>query len=138
MVPRLLAAFRPDVLVTQLGIDTHVLDPITHLGLTTQGFAEVVGELGKTAAPAWMALGGGGYDLQAVSRAWTLAFAQMAGQELPDEVPESYRSRYGVDRLSDEPPEMQESVAGDTRVFAEASVQAVHSLVFPLHGIRFA
>ena len=138
VVPRLLAAFRPDVLVTQLGIDTHVLDPITHLRLTTQGFAEAVGEFGKIAAPAWLALGGGGYDLQAVSRAWTLAFGQMAGQDLPDEVPESYRSRYGVDRLSDEPPEIQESVASDTRVFAEASVQAVHSLVFPLHGIRFA
>ncbi len=138
VVPRLLAAFRPDVLVTQLGIDTHILDPITHLSLTTQGFAEVVGEFGKTAAPAWLALGGGGYDLQAVSRAWTLAFARMAGQDLPDEVPETYRSRYGVERLKDEPPEIQESVASDTRVFAEASVQAVHSLVFPLHGIRIA
>ena len=138
IVPRLLAAFRPDVLVTQLGIDTHVLDPITHLRLTTQGFAEAVGEFGKIAVPAWLALGGGGYDLQAVSRAWTLAFGQMAGQDLPDEVPESYRSRYGVDTLSDEPPEIQQSVASDTRVFAEASVQAVHSLVFPLHGIRFA
>ena len=138
VVPRLLSAFRPDVLVTQLGIDTHLLDPITHLALTTQGFAEAVAEFGKTAPPAWLALGGGGYDLQAVSRAWTMAFAAMAGQELPDEVPESYRDRYRVERLRDEPPTIQDSVTSDSRVFAEASVQAVHSLVFPLHGIRFA
>ncbi len=138
VVPRLLAAFRPDVLVTQLGIDTHLLDPITHLALTTQGFAEAVGEFGRTAPPAWLALGGGGYDLQAVSRAWTMAFAAMAGQDLPDDVPESYRDRYGVERLRDEPPTIQDSVTSDSRVFAEASVQAVHSLVFPLHGIRFA
>ena len=138
VVPRLLAAFRPDVLVTQLGIDTHMLDPITHLALTTQGFAETVGEFGKSAPPAWLALGGGGYDLHAVSRAWTMAFAAMAGQELPNEVPDSYRDRYGVDRLRDEPPTIQDSVTSDSRVFAEASVQAVHGLVFPLHGIRFA
>ncbi len=138
VVPRLLAAFRPDVLVTQLGIDTHLLDPITHLALTTQGFAEAVGEFRKAAPPLWLALGGGGYDLQAVSRAWTMAFAAMAGHELPDEVPETYRDRYGVNRLRDEPPTIQDSVTNDSRVFAEASVQAVHSLVFPLHGIRFA
>ena len=34
----LLDAFRPDVLVSQLGIDSHYRDPITHLALTTQGF----------------------------------------------------------------------------------------------------
>ncbi len=138
VVPRLLAAFRPDVLVTQLGIDTHLLDPITHLALTTQGFAEAVGEFRKAAPPLWLALGGGGYDLQAVSRAWTMAFAAMAGHELRDEVPEAYRNRYGVERLRDEPPTIQDSVTSDSRMFAEASVQAVHSLVFPLHGIRFA
>ena len=38
VVPPLLAAFRPDVLVTQLGIDSHYEDPITHLALTVQGF----------------------------------------------------------------------------------------------------
>ena len=136
VVPRLLSAFRPDVLVTQLGIDSHFLDPITHLALTTQGFAEVVGEFDKLRPPTWLALGGGGYDLQAVSRAWTLAFAAMSGRQLPDAIPESYRERYGVDTLSDEPPSLNEQVASDGRTFAEASVQAIHGLVFPLHGIR--
>ena len=40
----LLDAYRPDVLVSQLGIDSHYRDPITHLALTTQGFGKVVAE----------------------------------------------------------------------------------------------
>ncbi len=58
VVPPLLEAFDPDVLVTQLGIDTHYRDPITHLALTVQGFGEVVAEF-PGLAPKWLALGGG-------------------------------------------------------------------------------
>ena len=42
----LLRRFRPDALVTQLGIDSHFKDPITHLALSVQGHAAVVEELG--------------------------------------------------------------------------------------------
>ena len=34
----LIDKFNPDILVTQLGIDSHFNDPITHLNQTTQGF----------------------------------------------------------------------------------------------------
>jgi len=40
-------------------------------------------------APAWVALGGGGYSITNVARAWTLAWAVMNGIHLPDELPES-------------------------------------------------
>ena len=136
VVPPLLEAFRPDVLVTQLGIDSHYLDPITHLMQTVQGFGAVVRELdGK--APKWLALGGGGYDLQAVARAWAVAFGIMAGQDLPVGIPSSYREKYDVASLSD-PDELPvtESITKDCKSFAESSVQAVHQLIFPTHGIR--
>ena len=137
VVPPLITAFAPDVLVTQLGIDSHYLDPITHLALTTQGFEEAVGEFGKLAPSRWLALGGGGYDLQAVARAWTMAFGVISGQELSDEVPEPYRSQYNVHSLRDQQElPIEQSAARDTRVFAEASVQAVHRLIFPTHGMR--
>ena len=136
VVPRLIESFSPDVLVTQLGIDSHYLDPITHLGLTVQGFGQAVAELGKLARR-WLAFGGGGYDLHAVARAWTTAYGVMSGQEFPDEIPESYRARYGVAALRDsDVPEITTRVARETRAFAESSVQAVHSLIFPSHGIR--
>ncbi|MGH2543572.1 MAG: acetoin utilization protein AcuC, partial [Ardenticatenaceae bacterium] len=136
VVPPLLQRFRPDALVTQLGIDSHYLDPITHLALTVQGFAEAVAELARLAPAKWLALGGGGYDLQAVARAWASAFGVMSEQDFSNEIPEAYRSRYGIESLRD--PEalgIQENVVKDSRAFAEASVQAVQRLIFPAHGI---
>ena len=133
----LLDAFRPDALVSQLGIDSHYRDPITHLALTTQGFGKVVAEFAGR-APKWLALGGGGYDLQAVARSWTLAYGVMSEQDLDDEIPQSYRAKYGVDTLPDTDPlpDIVHSAQKDARTFAEASVAAVQSLIFPTHGIR--
>lgn len=132
----LLERFRPDALVTQLGIDSHFRDPITHLALTAQGHAAAVAELARLGAPKWLALGGGGYDLQAVARAWTLDFALMSEQTLPDELPQAYAAQYGVATLrdADELP-IPANTLQDTRAFAEASAQAIRRLLFPAHGL---
>lgn len=132
----LLERFRPDVLVTQMGIDSHFRDPITHLALSVQGHTAAVNELGRAGAPKWLTLGGGGYDLQAVARAWAMDFALLSEQQLPNEIPQAYSDRYGVASLHDldELP-IQEQTVADTRTFAEASVQAVQRLVFPSHGL---
>ena len=42
VVPPLIRAFVPDVLVTQLGIDSYHTDPITHLQLTSRGYVEII------------------------------------------------------------------------------------------------
>ena len=135
----LLDAFRPDVLVSQLGIDSHFRDPITHLALTTQGFGKVVSKFSGS-APKWLALGGGGYDLQAVARSWTLAYGVMSEQNLDDTIPESYRTKYGVETLPDTErlPDIVHKSQSDAKTFAEASVGAVQGLIFPTHGIRSA
>ena len=136
VVPPLIEAFRPDALVTQIGIDSHFKDPITHLMLTVQGFGQTVRKLAQIAPAKWLALGGGGYDLQAVARAWTTAYGVMSEQEFPNEIPESYREQYDVESLADTDVPIDDSVQKDTRAFAEASVKAVHSLIFPSHGMR--
>lgn len=87
IVPRLLEAFRPDVIVSQLGVDAFRDDPLANLELTTNGFCRVVSYLENHAA-AWVALGGGGYHVDNVARAWTLAWALMNGVELPEDLPE--------------------------------------------------
>ena len=87
VVPALLRRFRPTVLVTQDGCDTHYLDPLAHLAATTRiwphvgrVFHELAHELCEGR---WLALGGGGYAVrEVVPRAWTLLFAQMV--ERPD------------------------------------------------------
>src|SRR5215471_5892537 len=86
-VPALLRAFRPTVLVTQDGCDTHALDPLAHLlGSTAiwphvgRRFHELAHEL---CGGRWVATGGGGYAVrEVVPRAWTLLFAEMV--ERPD------------------------------------------------------
>ena len=138
IVPPLLERYKPDVLVTQLGIDSHYKDPITHLAQTVQGFAEAVATF-EGLAPKWLALGGGGYDLQAVARAWTSAYGVMTGQELSNEIPESYRGRHGIATLGDtDELNLTDEVSKDVKAFAEASVQAIHQLIFPMHGLRSA
>jgi len=87
VVPAMLRRFKPTVLVTQDGCDTHHLDPLAHLAASTRiwprvgkMFHELAHELcdGR-----WLALGGGGYAIyEVVPRAWTLFFAEMV--ERPD------------------------------------------------------
>ena len=133
----LLQRFQPDVLVTQLGIDSHFKDPITHLALSVQGHAAAVEELASLGIGKWLALGGGGYDLQAVARAWALDFAVMSEQHLSAEIPTEYAERYGVTTLRDldELP-IQADMVRDARTFAEAGTQSVQRLVFGTLGLR--
>jgi acetoin utilization protein AcuC len=97
VVPARVREFRPDVLVTQLGCDTHATDPLAHLRLTTRAYREAAkilhGLAHEAAAGRWVATGGGGYQwARVVPRAWTIAFAEMADalDDLPDELPESW------------------------------------------------
>ncbi|MDE2687996.1 MAG: acetoin utilization protein AcuC [Chloroflexota bacterium] len=133
----LLHRFQPDVLVTQLGIDSHFRDPITHLALSVQGHAAAVQELASLGARKWLALGGGGYDLQAVARAWAMDFAVMSEQNLPAGIPQDYAAQYGVSTLRDvEELPLQADLIRDARTFAEAGVQSVQRLVFGALGLR--
>src|SRR5690242_19256809 len=65
VVPPLLRAFRPEILVSQHGCDSHRLDPLAH----------------ETAGGRWLLTGGGGYALvQVVPRTWTHLLAEAAGR----------------------------------------------------------
>jgi acetoin utilization protein AcuC len=135
VAPPVLRAFNPDVLVTQLGIDTHFSDPITHLQLTVEGHGRAVEALGAL-APKWVALGGGGYDMSAVARGWSLDYGIMMGAQWPDEIPLAYRERYGLARLRDgQAPPLSAEVRDFTERFAQDTVDRVKRLIFPVHGI---
>ena len=138
VVPPLLDSFDADLVFTQLGIDTHYRDPITHLRLTTQGHNEAVRRLGNLAEKPgrWVAVGGGGYDLAAVTRAWTMDLAVMAGFELPEGIPDSFNSTPCPDTFADEPPgELGGEVTAQTRAFAEESVRELQQKIFPHHRL---
>ena len=125
VVPPLLARFSADIVVTQLGVDTHILDPLANLALTTNGQQALFQALSNL-APHWLALGGGGYDIGVVPRAWTLAFGVMAGIDLPEELPPEYQARYGGRWLSDtEPVHLQEHLLQQVRDRVKEVVAAV-------------
>ncbi len=94
-VPDLAKAFRPDVIVSQLGVDTHFNDPLASLGLSTSGQEKVFREIHKVvknyAHDRWVPLGGGGYQMTVVPRSWSMALAEMLGVDLPNKIPEAWQ-----------------------------------------------
>jgi acetoin utilization protein AcuC len=139
VVPPLIRAFKPDVIVAQLGIDSHRTDPLTHLALDVQGFAEAVRRI-TGMAPRLVALGGGGYDLRNVARAWTAAWAILNGIELPSEMPASFDPdlrayEFESRSLWDEPRQLHPEARGRIVDYANRQIDAIRRLVFPLHGL---
>ena len=135
VVPSLVRAFRPDVLVTQLGIDSHRDDPLTHLALSSNGHASLVEEFKRLSPGRWLALGGGGYDMSAVARCWTLDFAVMAGlgDDLPNEIPLDYKEKYGLAQLRDMATQPEGSSAA--AIAAREVVEQVRERFFPRFGL---
>jgi len=141
VVPPLVRAWKPDVLVTQLGCDTHVTDPLAELDLSTSAYREtalVLHELAHEAAGGrWLATGGGGYQwARVVPRAWTIYFAEMAGVRVPDEIPESWieaaerEAGYEVPATLSEPPTGPGNPSAVQRV-----IDRVKTRIFPAHGL---
>ena len=98
VVPPLLRSFRPEVLVSQHGCDSHRLDPLAHLELSIDAqrrAALMIHDLAhETADGRWLLTGGGGYELvQVVPRSWTHLLAVAAGGPVDPRmaVPASWR-----------------------------------------------
>ncbi len=106
VVPPLLDRFHPDILVTQQGIDPHFSDPLTHLQVSTHAREHVVSWFART-SHMWVAMGGGGYSLDAVRRTWAMEYLLMLGVPVPEEMHdadppvEGGARRREIDRLTD-------------------------------------
>ena len=98
-LPALTEAFRPTFLVTQHGCDSHALDPLAHLRLTTAAYAEATRLLDEIAHRncdgRWVATGGGGYDAyRVVPRSWSLVWLAQAHRPVPAETDTTWRERW--------------------------------------------
>ena len=94
--------FKPDLIVSQHGCDSHALDPLSHLRLSTQAYqaqVRLAHELAhQLARGRWVALGGGGYDwLRVVPRSWAIIWAELSGRALPSRIPETWRQQWAAD-----------------------------------------
>ena len=89
VLPAVAEAFRPTMLVSQHGCDTHVYDPLAHLRVTTAAYARATALLDDIAHRwcdgRWLATGGGGYDAyRVVPRSWSLIWLAQAHQDVPE------------------------------------------------------
>ena len=127
VVPGLLRAFQPQLLVTQCGCDTHHEDPLADLALTVDGqrasYAALHALAHEVCGGRWLALGGGGYGLvRCVPRAWTSLLGEAVGAPVPaaTRIPEEWREEVRRRGLRVLPPtEMGERSAGTQVVDAE-------------------
>ncbi len=93
IVSPIIEKFKPEIIVSQLGVDSFFNDPLAHLSYSINGFCEVVRRI-KELSPKWVALGGGGYNMSNVARAWTLAWAIMNDVKFPIKIPEDFLNKY--------------------------------------------
>lgn len=151
VVPELLAAFRPRVLVTQHGADTHLEDPLAHFAVSLdaqRAVAEALHDLAhRHTGGRWVALGGGGYAVvDVVPRIWTHLVAIAAGRPIDPAAatPESWRAevyrrtrRPAPARMTDgmTPGWTHLSEGYDPADRVDQAVLATRRAVFPAHGL---
>jgi acetoin utilization protein AcuC len=151
VVPQLVGAFEPEVIVSQHGCDSHRLDPLTHLNISVDGQREAATAIGNLAArycgDRWISTGGGGYNvISVVPRSWSHLIAIAAGRPVPllTPVPEDWR-RYVQDKYGAEPPDRMGDdvdlwwrsweVGFDPNDEVDRTVMATRKEVFPLYGL---
>ena len=137
IVPPLIEFFKPDILVTQMGIDSHFQDPITHLSLTVQGFTEIL-KIFKSFNLKWLSLGGGGYNLDAVARAWASGWGVISTQTLQNDIPMNYAKAYNTSSLFDlSPPEISNDIKNICKKFVEKNILALEKDLKSIYSINF-
>jgi acetoin utilization protein AcuC len=152
IVPPLIRAFRPDVLVSQHGCDSHRLDPLAHLELSLDAqrrAQSVLHELAhEVTGGRWLLTGGGGYELvRVVPRCWTHLLAEAAGRPIDPHspTPMSWRE-YVRDRTGTQAPQSMTDGASAEFISYESgsdpadpvdrSIAATRAAVFPAHGLN--
>jgi acetoin utilization protein AcuC len=151
IVPPLLRAFGPQLLVSQHGCDTHWMDPLANLRLTVDGqraaHAAIHRLAHETAGGRWLLTGGGGYELVlVVPRTWTHLLAEAAGQPIDPATatPGEWRAYTKQRTGRDAPEQMTEGADGGYAAFesgfepadpVDQAIIATERAVFPAHGL---
>ena len=150
VVPGAVRAFKPDVLVTQCGCDTHHEDPLANLELTVDGQRTAISELHRlaheVAGGKWLAFGGGGYGLvRCVPRTWTHLLAEACGRPVDAATPipagwSAHLRERGVrgelpTTMGERPvPKVEPWVPGGEG-WLDGAIGATRRAVFPLLGL---
>ncbi|HWS31618.1 MAG TPA: acetoin utilization protein AcuC [Actinoplanes sp.] len=150
VVPSVVRAFAPEIIISQCGADAHRLDPLADLRLSVDGqraaYIAMRALADEICDGRWVATGGGGYALvEVVPRAWTHLLAVATGEALAPatRIPSRWRSLAAGRRPGTTIPEVmtdgtEPSVApwpGTSEDPVDRAVLATRTAVFPLHGL---
>lgn len=141
----LLRSFRPELVVQVWGVDTHYLDPLGHLQLSTNAYERIAKSLNETLKNITnknLILGGGGYNLGVVPRAWTLIYSAFLGIRAPDQIPKSWLELdeslklFNISKMRDESvPKIESTRKKALSIFIEKLVKRVEDVLSPYHNI---
>ncbi|WP_431905696.1 acetoin utilization protein AcuC [Amycolatopsis thermoflava] len=150
VVPSLLEVFRPQILVTQCGVDSHEEDPLADLALSVDGHRTIYATLRdlveRHAEGRWLAVGGGGYQLiRVVPRSWTHLMATVLDRDVKPETPLPPNWVNTVLRAAPSaelPPEMTDGRDTTFRSWGDGvddpvdvAIRDTRRALFPLHGL---
>ena len=112
-------AYHPQILVVHLGVDVHHADPMAHLQVTLPAlertYATVVSLADDVCEGRLLAIAGGGYNPTSLGRFWALQLGALAGVEVADDLPESWR--FAAQRALDTDPPL--TVRDETEIQAD-------------------
>jgi acetoin utilization protein AcuC len=80
IAPPLAGALDPDVIVLEVGMDCLAGDPLTHLALTNNAYAEAVRIVRDMGRPL-LVTGGGGYNVANAARGYALVWVVLCGED---------------------------------------------------------
>ena len=151
VVPQVLEAFDPQIIVSQHGCDSHIDDPLAHLALTIDGqrmsYEAIHRWAHRYAGGRWIAVGGGGYEwVDVVPRAWTHLIAEAAGTPIDPhaQTPDAFQSYVKTELQRQAPMRMTDGSNPWPKPFdqgfdpansVDAAVLATRSAVFPHFGL---
>ncbi|MBN1509960.1 MAG: acetoin utilization protein AcuC [Sedimentisphaerales bacterium] len=135
----LIRAYKPDVIVFELGADTLAGDPLAHLHLTNNTYADIIGRLLRFNRPILMT-GGGGYNVENTVRAWALAWSVLSDQDTGQGMEAAIggvmlQSTDWQGGLRDRELPVTDQQRTTVLSALDASIDIIKATVFPIHGL---
>jgi len=139
IAPPLISAYKPDVIVFELGADALAEDPLANLCVTNNIYADIIEHLLSLDKPILMT-GGGGYNVENTVRTWALAWSILCGAD------SNASKNHGLGGVMLESTDWQGGLRDSALVVSnhqrdtvmptvEATIEAVKAKVFAIHGL---
>lgn len=137
--------FKPDVILTQNGADSHYFDPLTHLSATMKIYREIPKIAHEIAhqycGGKWIAVGGGGYDIwRVVPRAWALIWLEMTENsncygDLPEEWVENWQKEAPINLPTewDDPEQLYKPIPRKAEI-NEKNLRTLEKALYPIRN----